>query len=101
MRQRHSVPGAGWPGGDAVTSPRPRYTIEQYRADVAKLEAIRRSDAPGISEVLADALAADAELAAAVEEVPTQSVLRPRRPNLVEAALRAVGLARRSLRPPR
>jgi hypothetical protein len=79
---------------------RRRYTIEQYRADVAKLDAIRRSDAPGISEVLAEALAADAELTAA-EEVPMQSVLRPRRPNLVEAALRVVGLSRRSLRPPR
>jgi hypothetical protein len=83
-----------------VTAPR-RYTIEQYRADVAKLVEIRRSDAPGISEVLADALAADAELAAAVEEAPTQSVLRPRRQNFLEATLRAVGLSRRSMRPPR
>jgi hypothetical protein len=84
-----------------VTSSRRRYTIEQYRADVAKLDAIRRSDAPGISEMLAGALAADAELAAAVEEVPTQSVLRPRRLGLVEAALRVVGLSGRSSRAPR
>jgi hypothetical protein len=84
-----------------VTSTPRRYTIDHYRADVARLDAIRRSDAPGISEVLANALAADAEVAAAVEAAPTQSVLRPRRPNLLEATLRVVGLAGRSFRPPR
>jgi hypothetical protein len=58
-----------------------RYTIEQYRADVARLYEMRRSDAPGVSELLADALAADAELAAFdVEEPPPVSVVQRRRP---------------------
>jgi hypothetical protein len=57
-----------------------RYTMDQYRLDVAKLYALRRSDAPGVSSVLTDALSADAELAATeVEELAPVSAIQRRR----------------------
>jgi hypothetical protein len=60
---------------------RRRYTMDQYRADVAKLYAIRKSDAPGVSALLSDALAADAEIAdLEIEELPPVSVVQRRRP---------------------
>jgi hypothetical protein len=43
---------------------RRQYTLDDYRRDVARLCAIRRSDAPGVSELLDEALTANAELAA-------------------------------------
>ena len=60
---------------------RRQYTLDDYRRDVARLYAIRRSDAPGVSDVLDEALTTDAELAAAdVEELPPMSAVQPRRP---------------------
>jgi hypothetical protein len=56
-----------------------RYTMEQYRADVTRLYALRRSDAPGLSAVLTDALSADAELVAMeLEEPPPMSAVQKR-----------------------
>jgi hypothetical protein len=60
---------------------RRRYTMDQYRADVARLYAIRKSDAPGVSALLSEALAADAEIAdLELEELPPVSVVQRRRP---------------------
>jgi hypothetical protein len=60
---------------------RRRYTMDQYRADVAKLYAIRKSDAPGVSALLSEALAADAEIAdLELEELSPVSVVQRRRP---------------------
>jgi hypothetical protein len=59
---------------------RRRYTMDQYRADVAKLYSIRKSDAPGVSALLSEALAADAELAdLELEELSPVSVVQRRR----------------------
>jgi hypothetical protein len=54
--------------------------MDQYRADVAKLYSIRKSDAPGVSALLSEALAADAELAdLELEELSPVSVVQRRR----------------------
>lgn len=64
---------------------RRQYTLDDYRRDVARLYAIRRSDAPGVSALLDEALTSDAELAAAdVEELPPVSAVQPRRPRAAE-----------------
>jgi hypothetical protein len=55
--------------------------MDQYREDIAKLYAIRKSDAPGVSAVLSEALAADAEIADLdLEELPPVSIVQRRRP---------------------
>jgi hypothetical protein len=41
---------------DSMMAGRRRYTMDQYRADVAKLYSIRKSDAPGVSALLSEAL---------------------------------------------
>lgn len=43
-------------------SARRTYTIDDYRRDLARLDALRRSDAPGVSTLLAERVIADAEL---------------------------------------
>lgn len=50
-----------------------RYTMEQYRADVAKLYS-PRSEAPGIDGALAEVLAEGAELLPAEETMPEAAV---------------------------
>jgi hypothetical protein len=53
--------------------------MDQYRADVARLYAIRKSDAPGVSALLSEALAADAEIAdLELEELPPVSAVQRR-----------------------
>lgn len=39
---------------------RPVYTVDRYRADLARLDALRASEAPGVRETLAAAVVADA-----------------------------------------
>jgi hypothetical protein len=64
---------------------RRQYTLDDYRRDVATLYSIRRSDAPGVSDLLDEALTTDAELAAVeVEELPPVSAVHPRRPRASE-----------------
>jgi hypothetical protein len=48
---------------------RRQYTLDDYRRDVERLCAIRRSDAPGVCELLDEALTADTELAAVDAEL--------------------------------
>jgi len=53
------------------------YTLDDYRRDVAKLYAVRKSDAPGVSQLLHDALAADEEIDMAEVVLPTPSTAPP------------------------
>jgi hypothetical protein len=71
-----------------------RYTMEQYRADVAKLYSPRR-DEPSTDGALAKVLAEGAELLAA-EQTPRESVAQSRPPPpKAELAPRWSGLRQR------
>jgi hypothetical protein len=56
---------------------RRNYTLDDYRRDVAKLYKARKSDAPGVSQVLHDALAAEAEIDLAEVVIPVPSSAPP------------------------
>jgi hypothetical protein len=75
-----------------------RYTMDQYRADVAKLQA-RRRDTPGVNGALAEALAEGAELMPA-DESPRESVAQSRPPPAGEFVPRWSGLRHRVRRGP-
>jgi len=85
------------------------YTFDDYRRDLARLDGIRRGDAPGLSALLAEKLIADADLvppaSAPPSSAPPVSGVVLRRPTHVggfarlapatAAVLRAVGLGAR------
>jgi hypothetical protein len=82
------------------------YTVEQYRADVAALDALRHRDAPALRRLLDELVTADVDLVP-----PPASGVQPRRTTLIGGlvapvdatalppvtarVLRAVGLCRR------
>lgn len=85
-----------------------RYTIDQYRADVAALDALRHRDAPAMRRLLDEQVTRDADLVPppASGVVPTQRrdtlpggllapADAPALPPASEACLRAAGLTPR------
>lgn len=70
-----------------------RYTMDQYRADVARLYA-PASEAPGIDGALAEVLADGAELVP-VEPTPPEAAVKSCPPPRGEAAPRWSGLRQR------
>jgi len=56
---------------------RRNYTLDDYRRDVAKLDKVRKSDAPGVNQLLNDALAADEEIDLAEVGIPVPSTAPP------------------------
>jgi hypothetical protein len=63
-------------------SRRPVYTVDRYRADLAALDALRASEAPGVRETLAAAVIGDADL-----DAPPASGVRVRRDTLPGVAV--------------
>src|SRR6187402_2958831 len=83
------------PSADAGGCMKRRYTMDQYRADVAKLHS-PWSEAPGVNGALAEALAEGAELLP-VEQTPQEAVVQSRPPPPPKAGFvqRWSGLRRR------
>jgi hypothetical protein len=73
-----------------------RYTMDQYRADIAKLHS-PQSEAPSVNGALAEALAEGAELLP-VEETPQESAVRSSPPPKGAFVRRWSGLRRRVTR---